>query len=81
VLTWRRYQLSWGTTDESLRQAFSNYGQVIDVIVMKEPQTGRSRGFGFVTVRRGSPRWQAGTGRHLVHSTAPSKRLMPPSRT
>ncbi|GAA95087.1 uncharacterized protein L969DRAFT_95941 [Mixia osmundae IAM 14324] len=41
--------LAWGTDEEILRQAFGVHGQVIDVIVMKEPQTGRSRGFGFVT--------------------------------
>ncbi|KAF9203155.1 hypothetical protein BGZ49_006726 [Haplosporangium sp. Z 27] len=41
--------LSWNTTDEVLRQAFSVYGQVIDVIVMKESISGRSRGFGYVT--------------------------------
>jgi hypothetical protein len=43
--------LSWGTTDDSLRAAFSSFGPVLDVIVMKEPSSGRSRGFGFVTVR------------------------------
>ena len=37
------------TTDDTLRHAFSQIGTIVDVIVMKEPQTGRSRGFGFVT--------------------------------
>ncbi|KAL9540974.1 Cinnamyl-alcohol dehydrogenase Flavonol reductase/cinnamoyl-CoA reductase [Mucor bainieri] len=41
--------LSWNTTDETLRQAFSDYGQVLDAIVMRDRDTGRSRGFGFVT--------------------------------
>jgi len=41
--------LSWNTTDDTLRQAFSAFGNIVDVIVMKEPGTGRSRGFGFVT--------------------------------
>jgi len=41
--------LSWNTTDETLTQAFSQFGQVLDSIVMKDRETGRSRGFGFVT--------------------------------
>ncbi|SGY14298.1 BQ5605_C010g06133 [Microbotryum silenes-dioicae] len=41
--------LSWGTNTDSLRDAFSQFGQVLDCIVMTEPGTGRSRGFGFVT--------------------------------
>ncbi|KAI6000746.1 hypothetical protein EDD15DRAFT_2234295 [Pisolithus albus] len=41
--------LSWNTTDDSLFEAFSQYGQVTDSIVMKDRETGRSRGFGFVT--------------------------------
>ncbi|KAH7335952.1 hypothetical protein B0J17DRAFT_668472 [Rhizoctonia solani] len=41
--------LSWNTTDDSLHQAFSEYGNVTDCIVMKDRETGRSRGFGFVT--------------------------------
>ena len=41
--------LSWTTTDDSLRQAFSSHGQVLDCIVMRDRDTGRSRGFGFVT--------------------------------
>jgi hypothetical protein len=41
--------LSWNTTDDALRQAFSPFGQVLDSIVMRDRDTGRSRGFGFVT--------------------------------
>jgi len=41
--------LSWNTTDDSLRAAFSSFGQILDSIVMRDRDTGRSRGFGFVT--------------------------------
>ncbi|KAH6851056.1 hypothetical protein B0I37DRAFT_373087 [Chaetomium sp. MPI-CAGE-AT-0009] len=41
--------LSWNTTDDSLRVAFEQHGQVTDSIVMRDRDTGRSRGFGFVT--------------------------------
>ncbi len=41
--------LSWNTTDDSLAHAFSAFGQLTDYIVMKDRETGRSRGFGFVT--------------------------------
>ncbi|WFD37612.1 uncharacterized protein MJAP1_000559 [Malassezia japonica] len=41
--------LSWNTTDDGLAHAFSPYGQLTDYIVMKDRDTGRSRGFGFVT--------------------------------
>ncbi|KAJ6593693.1 hypothetical protein B0H19DRAFT_31395 [Mycena capillaripes] len=41
--------LSWSTTDDTLRNAFSEFGQVLDSIVMRDRDTGRSRGFGFVT--------------------------------
>ncbi|KAI9437457.1 hypothetical protein H4582DRAFT_2111763 [Lactarius indigo] len=41
--------LSWNTTDDSLNAAFSEFGQVLDAIVMRDRDTGRSRGFAFVT--------------------------------
>jgi len=41
--------LSWQTNDDSLHAAFSAYGQVTDSIVLKDRETQRSRGFGFVT--------------------------------
>lgn len=33
--------LSWNTTDETLRAAFSDAGQVLDAIVMRDRDTGR----------------------------------------
>ncbi|CEQ40171.1 SPOSA6832_01752 [Sporobolomyces salmonicolor] len=42
-------KIYWGTNNDSLRDAFSQFGQIVDCIVMTEPGTGRSRGFGFVT--------------------------------
>ncbi|ODM14678.1 hypothetical protein SI65_09867 [Aspergillus cristatus] len=40
--------LSWHTTDESLRAGFEQFGVVEDAIVVKDRDSGRSRGFGFV---------------------------------
>ncbi|XP_044015818.1 RNA-binding protein Musashi homolog Rbp6 isoform X6 [Aphidius gifuensis] len=41
--------LSWQTSPESLREYFSNFGDITEVMVMKDPTTRRSRGFGFIT--------------------------------
>ena len=42
--------LSFSTTSEELQQAFAQAGQVVEAIVMADKMTGRSRGFGFVTM-------------------------------
>ena len=41
--------LSWNTTDDGLRDVFSRFGTVAEAKVIKDRETGRSRGFGFVT--------------------------------
>ncbi|XP_065331623.1 RNA-binding protein Musashi homolog 2 isoform X2 [Cloeon dipterum] len=41
--------LSWQTSAEKLREYFGQFGKVTDVLVMKDPVTQRSRGFGFIT--------------------------------
>ncbi|KAH6820658.1 glycine-rich RNA-binding protein 3 [Perilla frutescens var. hirtella] len=41
--------LSFNTDDRSLKQAFNEYGEVSEARVIMDRETGRSRGFGFVT--------------------------------
>ncbi|MCA9516204.1 MAG: RNA-binding protein [Myxococcales bacterium] len=41
--------LDWNTDNQSLHQAFSEYGDVVEATVITDRETGRSRGFGFVT--------------------------------
>jgi RNA recognition motif-containing protein len=42
--------LSWGATSEEVQTAFEEYGRVQSVRLMKEPDSGRARGFGFVAM-------------------------------
>jgi RNA recognition motif-containing protein len=42
--------VSWNTTEEDLRQAFSKFGPVADAAIVKDRDTGQSRGFAFVTM-------------------------------
>lgn len=41
--------ISYSTNDQSLREAFTNYGEVVEARVILDRETGRSRGFGFIT--------------------------------
>lgn len=42
--------LPWATTPQELADVFSPYGQVISSRIIKDKETNRSRGFGFVEV-------------------------------
>lgn len=46
--------LSWNTTSDELRQAFEACCPVEEATVVSDRDTGRSRGFGFVTLRDAS---------------------------
>lgn len=41
--------LSWGVNDDALRDAFGVHGEISEAVVISDRDTGRSRGFGFVT--------------------------------
>ncbi|KAH6758491.1 glycine-rich RNA-binding protein 3 [Perilla frutescens var. frutescens] len=41
--------LSYNTNDAGLREAFNKYGEIVDVRLITDRETGRSRGFGFIT--------------------------------
>ncbi len=40
--------LSYNATEETIRQAFESFGQVISARIIKDKYTGQSKGFGFV---------------------------------
>ena len=46
--------LSWNTNDQELREAFARHGEVTDAKVIMDRETGRSRGFAFVTFADGT---------------------------
>jgi RNA recognition motif-containing protein len=43
--------LPFGIDDEKLREIFSSYGEVEEATVIKDKYSGRSKGFGFVTLK------------------------------
>ena len=42
--------LSFNSNKESLQQAFSSFGEITDVHLVSDRETGQSRGFAFVTM-------------------------------
>lgn len=43
--------LPYHTTDKSLREHFNVYGDIEEAVVITDRQTGKSRGYGFVSIR------------------------------
>jgi RNA recognition motif-containing protein len=41
--------LPWSMTSDALKQLFSQFGEVVDAVVITDRMSGRSKGFGFVT--------------------------------
>jgi RNA recognition motif-containing protein len=56
--------LSFQTTDDSLRQTFEQYGEVSSASVVMDRETGRSRGFGFVEMANDEEAKAAVAGLH-----------------
>ena len=70
--------LPWSVTDDELKQMFSQFGEVVDAVVIKDRMTKKSKGFGFVTFAQAKDAETAKTkmngnednGRKLVVNTA-----------
>lgn len=41
--------LPWAVTNDSLKEIFTQFGEIVEAIVITDRATGRSKGFGFVT--------------------------------
>ena len=74
--------LPWRTTEDELGELFAGFGKVVDVRVIQDPVTGRSRGYGFVELEDSESVEQAVAalngrefnGRRLLASPARPKR-------
>lgn len=42
--------IPWGTSEEELKNIFSEYGKIFEARIITERATGRSKGYGFVEV-------------------------------
>ena len=41
--------ISFNTTESKLNDAFATFGAIEDLVIIKDRDTGRSKGFGFIT--------------------------------
>jgi RNA recognition motif-containing protein len=46
--------LPWSIEDDELKEAFEGHGNVVSAKIIKDRDTGRSRGFGFVEMESAS---------------------------
>jgi cold-inducible RNA-binding protein len=81
--------LSFDTTEAELEELFAPFGTVADATVITDQSTGRSRGFGFVTLNNAAEaqaaiRGLAGknfSGRDLTVNEAKPREERPPRRS
>merc|ERR1719435_470722 len=71
--------LSYETTDEGFRQHFEQWGEVVDCVIMRDRETKKSKGFGFITYKEVSMIDEAQRSRphHLDGRDVDTKRSMP----
>ncbi|KAG6554042.1 hypothetical protein Mapa_003957 [Marchantia paleacea] len=79
--------IPWDVDTEGLRQYMSKYGELDDIIVMKDRATGRSRGFGYVTFRLSEDAEKAVSTEHTlsgrmleVKVATPKEDMKPPTK-
>jgi heterogeneous nuclear ribonucleoprotein A1/A3 len=75
--------LDFKTTEETLKEHFEKWGEVVDVVVMKDPNSKRSRGFGFITYKEENSVDEAqGSRPHTIDGKkVESKRAVPRTET
>ena len=71
--------LNYATTEDEMREHFSQFGELVDCVIMKFNDSGRSRGFGFVTYAMSAQvdECQANRPHKLGDKTLETKRATP----
>lgn len=57
--------LQWETTEDELKDIFSNYGEVISVKIIKDFHSGKSKGYGFVEMKNADEAMNGLNGKEL----------------
>ncbi|XP_042496420.1 heterogeneous nuclear ribonucleoprotein 1-like [Macadamia integrifolia] len=58
--------ISWETSDETLKDHFGKYGDVVESVIMRDKNTGSARGFGFVLFSDPSVADKALQDKHVI---------------
>lgn len=58
--------LPWKTTEDSLREYFDEFGEVLMAQVKKDPDSGQSKGFGFIRFGSYEAQMRVLSTRHLI---------------
>lgn len=58
--------ISWDTSEERLRDHFQTFGEVVEAVIMKDRNTGRARGFGFVVFANAAVAERVVRERHVI---------------
>ncbi|BGP58030.1 hypothetical protein JCM8202_001732 [Rhodotorula sphaerocarpa] len=74
--------LNWDTTDDTLKMYFEQFGEVTHCTIMRDAESGRSRGFGFLTFKEpSSVNAVMAREHHLDGKNIDPKRAIPRSDT
>ncbi|XP_060199633.1 heterogeneous nuclear ribonucleoprotein 1-like [Lycium barbarum] len=70
--------ISWDTDEDRLREYFRSYGEVVEAVIMRDRNTGRARGFGFVVFADPTVAERVVKEKHMIDGrTVEAKKAVP----
>ncbi|VFQ82508.1 unnamed protein product [Cuscuta campestris] len=70
--------ISWDTDEDRLKEYFGSYGEVVEAVIMRDRNTGRARGFGFVVFTDSAVAERVIKEKHMIDGrTVEAKKAVP----
>ncbi|PHU04068.1 40S ribosomal protein S8 [Capsicum chinense] len=70
--------ISWDTDEDRLKEYFGSYGEVVEAVIMRDRNTGRARGFGFVVFADPAVAERVVKEKHMIDGrTVEAKKAVP----
>lgn len=66
--------ISWETNEDTLKDHFNKFGEVVETVIMRDRGTGNARGFGFVLFSDPSVADQVLQEKHVILGRMVSKK-------